>query len=90
MGRSIGVWNPPTDSAFGLLVVDGLEWGRVGAFHFDLVAALLGGELGPRSGSSIVISIVVGLAAIHGVYLFRPIAVGEQVTTAVDSRDARR
>ncbi|GHE24690.1 DUF378 domain-containing protein [Vulcaniibacterium thermophilum] len=28
----------------GLLVIGGLNWGLVGAFQFDLVAALFGGQ----------------------------------------------
>lgn len=43
-----------------LLIVGGLNWGLVGAFNFDLVAALLGaGSVAAR-----VVYVVVGLSAI--------------------------
>ena len=44
-----------------LLVIGGLNWGLVGIFGFDLVAALLG----PASGTSRAIYSLVGLAAIY-------------------------
>ena len=44
-----------------LLVIGGLNWGLVGIFGFDLVAALLG----PASGASRAIYSLVGLAAIY-------------------------
>ena len=59
--------------AMALLIIGGLNWLLVGAFEFDLVAAIFGGEVGPRSGLSRIIYIIVGLAAIYGIYLFKPI-----------------
>jgi len=44
-----------------LLVIGGLNWGLVGLFGFDLVAALLGSA----SGASRAIYSLVGLAAIY-------------------------
>lgn len=44
-----------------LLIVGGLNWGLWGAFEFDLVAALFGGN---TSALSKVVYIVVGLAAV--------------------------
>lgn len=44
-----------------LLVVGGLNWGLVGLFKFDLVAAILG----PMSGLSRVVYTLVGLSAVH-------------------------
>jgi uncharacterized membrane protein YuzA (DUF378 family) len=44
-----------------LLVVGGLNWGLVGAFDFDLVAALLG----PMSVLSRTVYVLVGLAAVY-------------------------
>jgi uncharacterized membrane protein YuzA (DUF378 family) len=44
-----------------LLVVGGLNWGLVGAFGFDLVAA----TLGHMSGLSKIVYVLVGLAAIY-------------------------
>jgi uncharacterized protein len=48
-----------------LLVVGGLNWGLVGIFHFDLVAAIVGRHFGETSPVSSVIYILVGLAAIY-------------------------
>jgi uncharacterized membrane protein YuzA (DUF378 family) len=45
-----------------LLVVGGLNWGLWGAFEFDLVAALLGGNTAVLSK---IIYCVVGLAALY-------------------------
>jgi uncharacterized membrane protein YuzA (DUF378 family) len=44
-----------------LLVVGGLNWGLVGFFGFDLVAALLG----PMSVLSRIVYALVGLAAVY-------------------------
>ena len=48
-----------------LLVVGGLNWGLVGIFHFDLVAAIVGRHFGETSPVSSVIYTLVGLAAIY-------------------------
>ncbi len=75
-----------------LLVIGGLNWGLVGLFHFDLVAALFGGSLGPRSGFSNLIYILVGIAALYGIYLFRPLTLGSDRddVTSGDVRNVRR
>jgi hypothetical protein len=44
-----------------LLVIGGLNWGLVGAFGFDLVAALLG-EMSPVARA---VYVLVGLAALY-------------------------
>lgn len=59
-----------------LLVIGGLNWGLIGLFQFDLVAALFGGSVGPRSAASNIVYILVGLAALYGLYLFRPLTIG--------------
>jgi uncharacterized protein len=50
-----------------LMIIGGLNWGLVGAFDIDLVATLFG------SGSAIsrVVYILVGLAALWGLAIFR-------------------
>ena len=48
-----------------LLIVGGVNWGLVGLFDFDLVAAIFGGMSTP----SRVVYAVVGLAALYSVYL---------------------
>ena len=52
-----------------LLVVGGLNWGLVGAFRFDLVAALFG-EMSPLSRF---VYILVGLAALYHLLQWRAI-----------------
>lgn len=47
--------------AFILVVVGGLNWGLVGLFNFDLVAAIFGS----MSTISRVVYVLVGLAAIY-------------------------
>jgi uncharacterized membrane protein YuzA (DUF378 family) len=47
--------------ALALVIVGGLNWGLVGAFKFDLVAAILG----VMSMLSRVVYILVGLAALY-------------------------
>lgn len=44
-----------------LLVVGGLNWGLVGFFGFDLVAAIFG----PMSALSRIVYVLVGLAAVY-------------------------
>ena len=59
--------------AMALLIIGGLNWLLVGAFNFDLVAAIFGGNPGTYSGLSRIIYIIVGLAALYGLTLFKPI-----------------
>lgn len=51
-----------------LLVIGGINWGLVGLFQYDLVAALFGGATSPLAR---VIYVLVGIAALYGLYLFR-------------------
>jgi uncharacterized protein len=60
--------------ALALLIIGGLNWLLVGLFSFDLVAAIFGGEVGPRSTLSRVIYVIVGLAALYGLTLFKPLS----------------
>lgn len=59
--------------AMALLITGGLNWLLVGLFSFDLVAAIFGGEVGPRTSLSRIVYVIVGLAAIYGLSLFKPI-----------------
>ena len=52
-----------------LLVVGGLNWGLVGAFEFDLVAALFG----PMSALSRIVYVLVGAAAAYQALQWRGI-----------------
>ena len=59
--------------ALVLMIIGGLNWGLVGLFQYDLVAALFGGA---ASVVSRIIYVLVGIAAIWGVtMLFRRNAV---------------
>lgn len=53
----------------GLLVIGGLNWGLVGLFHVDLVAAVCGGmEFGETNVLSRLIYSLVGVAAGYAAY----------------------
>ncbi len=48
-----------------LIIVGGLNWGLVGAFSFNLVAAIFG----DMSALSRIIYILVGLSAIYAIFI---------------------
>ncbi len=50
--------------AMVLLIVGGLNWGLVGLFNIDLVAALFG----TQSALSRVVYVLVGLSALYSIY----------------------
>lgn len=56
-----------------LLVVGGLNWGLVGAAHFDLVATIFGMKFGETSALSSVVYCLVGLAALYQAVSFKAI-----------------
>jgi uncharacterized membrane protein YuzA (DUF378 family) len=56
-----------------LLVVGGLNWGLVGAAHFDLVAAIFGMRFGETSMLSGAVYTLVGLAALYQALSFKAI-----------------
>ena len=58
-----------------LVIIGGINWGLVGAFQFDLVAAIFGGQDAPLSR---LVYILVGLSALWQLIpLFRGGRVGE-------------
>ena len=61
-----------------LLIVGGLNWLLVGAFNFDLVAALFG-EMSPLSR---IVYILVGLSALCILFM------SAKLTRSIDSRSA--
>ena len=69
-----------------LLIVGGLNWGLVGLFNFDLVAALFGGTVGTHSTLSRIVYALVGLAALYGFALLAPLS----GSTDADMRSTRR
>ena len=56
-----------------LLVVGGLNWGLVGAAHFDLVATIFGMKFGEVSKLSSAVYVLVGLAALYHAASFKTI-----------------
>ena len=52
--------------ALTLLIIGGLNWGRIGIFQFDLVAWIFGGQTGIISR---IVYVLVGLSAIWCVSL---------------------
>jgi uncharacterized membrane protein YuzA (DUF378 family) len=61
--------------ALALIIIGGVNWGLVGLFDFDLVGAIFGNSatVGDRSALSRIIYILVGLAALWGIYLYKPL-----------------
>ncbi len=61
--------------ALALIIIGGLNWGLVGLFDFDLVGAIFGStaDVGDRSALSRIIYILVGLPALWGIYLYKPL-----------------
>jgi uncharacterized membrane protein YuzA (DUF378 family) len=58
--------------ALVLTIVGGLNWGLVGLFRFDLVAAIFGGmEFGETNLASRIIYAAVGLSAVYLSYAAR-------------------
>ncbi len=53
-----------------LLVIGGLNWGLVGLFKFDLVAAIFGG---PEAFLSRVVYTIVGLCAVYQALMWKGI-----------------
>lgn len=58
--------------ALVLVILGGLNWGLVGLFGVDVVAALLGG---PSSVLTRIAYVLVGLAALYCLTLFKPVTV---------------
>jgi len=52
--------------AMVLLIIGGLNWGLVGVFNFDVVAAIFGA----MSVVAIIVYILVGISAIYGIFSF--------------------
>lgn len=52
-----------------LVIIGGLNWGLVGIFNFDLVAAIFGA----MSGLTRVVYILVGVAALYQIFLWKAI-----------------
>lgn len=57
-------------TSFGLVMLGALNWGLVGIFHFNLVAAILG----DGTSAARVVYILVALAAVYWIVGLRAIA----------------
>lgn len=65
-----------------LIVIGALNWGLVGLFGFDLVAALAGRSFGELTGFTRVIYALVGLSGIYQLFgLFAPAPVARSGPT---------
>lgn len=56
-----------------LLIIGGLNWGLVGAAHFDLVATIFGMKFGETSALSSAVYLLVGLSALYQAVSFKAI-----------------
>jgi uncharacterized membrane protein YuzA (DUF378 family) len=54
-----------------LAIVGALNWGFVGIFHFDLVAAMVGRHFGETTPVSAVIYVLVALAGIYEAFSWK-------------------
>jgi hypothetical protein len=68
-----------------LLIIGGLNWLLVGAFRFDLVAALVGLTFGQVSALSAIVYVLVGLSAL---YQAAVLVTGERSGSASPARRA--
>jgi uncharacterized membrane protein YuzA (DUF378 family) len=65
--------------ALVLTAVGGLNWGLVGLFRFDLVAAIFGGmSFGETNVASRIVYTLVGLAAIYLLSRLRALVTGRE------------
>ncbi len=55
-----------------LLIIGGLNWGMVGLFKVDVVAAIFGGS----STLARIVYVIVGLCALWGIAMLAPLARG--------------
>ena len=62
--------NPVDWIAMILLIVGGLNWGLVGFFNFDLVAAIFGS----MSAISRIVYSLVGLSAVYALFVLKKVA----------------
>lgn len=63
--------------AFILLVIGGINWGLIGLFDIDLVAAIFGN----MSGISRLIYTLVGLSALYAAFVLPGLGHREELTT---------
>ncbi len=61
--------------ALALIIIGGLNWGLVGLFDYNLVEAIFGLD----SWLSNAIYVIVGIAALYSLYLFKPVTTGTHI-----------
>ncbi len=70
-------------TATALVIIGALNWGLVGVFHFDLVAALFGMKFGETSALTSVVYGLVGLAGLYQGLAWRSIQARRRPANAV-------
>lgn len=55
-----------------LMIIGAINWGLVGLFDFNLVAAIFGAD----SWLANLVYIIVGVAGLYGIYLLKPLDLG--------------
>ncbi len=65
-----------------LMIVGGINWGLVGLFDWNLVAAIFGAD----TWFTNLIYIIVGVAALWGIYMLAPLARGTERVEAGTTR----
>lgn len=73
--------------ALVLVIIGGINWGLIGLFGFDLVAALFGGFDAPLAR---IVYVLVGIAALFCIPLLRPVSqLPEQPRRSTEGRPMR-
>lgn len=67
--------------ALAILIIGGLNWLLVGAFNFDLVAMLFGGQMAVISR---IVYVLVGISALYSLRFFKLIVHQEPGATSKD------
>lgn len=62
-------WGVAAKLFLALAIVGALNWGLIGFFRFDLVAAIFGGTVGDSSPATRVIYALVGLAGLAAIFV---------------------
>ena len=62
-------WGVAAKVFLGICIIGALNWGLVGFFNFNLVAAIFGGSTGTSSAATRVIYAIVGLAGLVAIFV---------------------
>jgi uncharacterized protein len=67
--------------ALTLVILGGLNWGLIGLFNYNLIAALFG----VGTAMTNIVYVIIGLASVYAFYLFKPVT-----GATYNHRDSRR